>query len=209
MPFVAYKDHTPLASFTKEVNPWLAKHPLKTNGCLAYRRLTSSVKEATGSLLFLNSSHQWMASWMWLEVTGPAICNSIQGELHWKAGFILQQGPSNLITKMAINSLRPRQNRCHFADNIFKCNFLNENVWIPMKISLKFVPKGPIDNIPALVQIIAWREQATSHYLNQWWPSSTTHICVTRPQWVKSLRLRLNRRPFADKIFKCIFLNED
>ena len=26
----------------------------------------------------------------------------------------------------------------------------------------------------------------TIHYLNQWWPSSTTHICVTRPQWVKS-----------------------
>ena len=29
--------------------------------------------------------------------------------------------------------------------------FLNENVWIPIEISLKFVPKGPIDNIPALV----------------------------------------------------------
>ena len=29
-------------------------------------------------------------------------------------------------------------------------------------------------------------EQATSHYLNQWWPSSTTHICVTRPQWVNT-----------------------
>ena len=29
-------------------------------------------------------------------------------------------------------------------------------------------------------------EQATSHYLNQWWPSSTTHICVTRHQWVNS-----------------------
>ena len=28
-------------------------------------------------------------------------------------------------------------------------------------------------------------EQATSHYLNQWWPSSMTHICVTWPQWVK------------------------
>ena len=28
-------------------------------------------------------------------------------------------------------------------------------------------------------------EQATSHYLNQWWPSSTTHTCVTRPQWGK------------------------
>ena len=55
-----------------------------------------------------------------------------------------------------VNSLRPRQNRRHFADDVFKCNFLNENVWIQIKISLKFVPKGPINNIPALVQIMAW-----------------------------------------------------
>ena len=45
----------------------------------------------------------------------------------------------------------------HFADDIFKRIFLNENIWIPIKISLKFVPKGPINNIPALVQIMAWR----------------------------------------------------
>ena len=50
-----------------------------------------------------------------------------------------------------INTLRPRQNGRHFADDILKCIFLNENVWIPIEISLKFVPKGPIDNIPALV----------------------------------------------------------
>ena len=56
-----------------------------------------------------------------------------------------------------INSLRPRQNGRYNADDIFKCIFLNENVWIPTKISLKFVPKGPINNIPALVQIMAWR----------------------------------------------------
>ena len=31
--------------------------------------------------------------------------------------------------------------------------FLNENIWILIKISLKFVPKGPINNIPALFQI--------------------------------------------------------
>ena len=49
------------------------------------------------------------------------------------------------------NTLRPRQNGRHFADDIFKCIFLNENVWIPIEISLKFVPKGPVDNIPALV----------------------------------------------------------
>ena len=55
------------------------------------------------------------------------------------------------------NSLRSRQNRRHFADDVFKCNFLNENVWIPIKNSLKFVPRGPFNNIPALVQIMAWR----------------------------------------------------
>ena len=49
----------------------------------------------------------------------------------------------------AINSLRPRQNGCLFADDIFKCIFLNENILIAINISLSFVPKGPIDNIPA------------------------------------------------------------
>ena len=44
----------------------------------------------------------------------------------------------------------------HFAD-IFKCIFFSENVWIPIKISLKCVPKGQIDNIPAMVQIMVWR----------------------------------------------------
>ena len=47
------------------------------------------------------------------------------------------------------NTLRLRQNGRHFADNIFKCIVLNENVWIVIKISLKFVPKGPNNNIPA------------------------------------------------------------
>ena len=37
------------------------------------------------------------------------------------------------------------------ADDIFKCIFLNENVWISIKISLNFIPKSPIDNNPALV----------------------------------------------------------
>ena len=36
-----------MASFAKEVNLWLAKCPLKTNGRLANLRLTSLVKEAT------------------------------------------------------------------------------------------------------------------------------------------------------------------
>ena len=56
-----------------------------------------------------------------------------------------------------INTLGPRQDGHHYPGDIFKCIFLNENVWISIKISLKFVPKGPINNIPSLVQIMAWR----------------------------------------------------
>ena len=67
-------------------------------------------------------------------------------------------GPSNdLVHWGNVNSLRPIRNRRHFADEIFKCIFLNENVWIALKISLEFVPKVRINNIPALVQIMAWR----------------------------------------------------
>ena len=56
-----------------------------------------------------------------------------------------------------LNTLKPRQNGRHFADDIFKSIFLNENVWIPIKFSLTFVPKGRINNITALAQIMAWR----------------------------------------------------
>ena len=40
-------------------------------------------------------------------------------------------------------TLRPKQNGRHFADDIFKCIFLNGDIWIPNNISLKLVPKGP------------------------------------------------------------------
>ena len=82
-------------------------------------------------------------------------------------------------------TLRPRQNGRHFADDIFKCIFLNENVWIPIEISLKFVPHGSINNIPGLVQIMAWRRPGDKPLSEPMIVSLLTHICVTRPQWVK------------------------
>ena len=54
------------------------------------------------------------------------------------------------------NSSSPIQNGRHFADSIFRCIFVNEKFYILSKISLKFVLKGPIDNKPALVQVMAW-----------------------------------------------------
>ena len=84
------------------------------------------------------------------------------------------------------NTLRPIQNGRHFADDIFKCIFLNENIWIPIKISLKFVPQGPINNIPPLVQIMAWRRPGDKPLSGPMMVKLPTHICVTRPQWVKT-----------------------
>ena len=56
-----------------------------------------------------------------------------------------------------VNTLRLRQNGYHFPDDIFKCIFLNENVWVSIQISLEFASGGTINNTPVLVQIMAWR----------------------------------------------------
>ena len=62
-----------------------------------------------------------------------------------------------LQTHLSDANERLRQNGRHFADDIFKRIFFNENVWISIKTSLKFVSDGPINKIPALFQIMAWR----------------------------------------------------
>ena len=84
----------------------------------------------------------------------------------------------------ALNSLGPRPNRRHFADDIFKCIFENENDWISPRISLKIVPEVRINNIPASVQIMAWRRPGDKPLSEPMMLSLLTHICVTRPQWV-------------------------
>ena len=58
----------------------------------------------------------------------------------------------------------------------FKCFSLNENGWILIKISLKFVPKGPINNIPALVQIMAWRRPGAEPLSEAMMVSLSMHI---------------------------------
>ena len=84
-----------------------------------------------------------------------------------------------------INTLRPRQNGHRFADDTFKRIFLNENVRISIKISLMFVPKVRINNIPALVQIMAWCRPGDKPLSELMLVIVPTHKCVTRPQWVK------------------------
>ena len=85
--------------------------------------------------------------------------------------------------ELQVNTLRPRQNGRHFADDTFKRIFLKENVRISIKISLKFVHESPIDNIPALFQIMAWRRPGAKPLSEAMMASLLTHICVARPQW--------------------------
>ena len=129
-------------------------------------------------------------SWSWLSqklmLTMPTKCS-----LKWR-----------IITLSALSSLEayfmktswlghtfyiagPLTHWGHFADDTFKGIFLNENVRISIKISLKFVPKGPINNNPALVQIMAWRRSGNKPLSEPMLVSLLTYICVTRPQWVK------------------------
>ena len=91
-----------------------------------------------------------------------------------------------MLQSLMFNTLRPRQDGRHFPDDIFKCIFFNENVLITIKISLTFVPKGPINDIPTLVQIMAWRRPGEKPLSEPMLVSLPTHICVTRPQLVNS-----------------------
>ena len=81
-----------------------------------------------------------------------------------------------------------------FSRRHFKCIFLNENVWISITISLKFVPKGPINIIQTLVQIMTWRRPGDKPLSEPMMVRLLTHICVTQPQWVMSTsRGQMNR----------------
>ena len=49
------------------------------------------------------------------------------------------------------------------ACGIFKCIFMNEKFCILIRMSPKFLPKGPINNKSALVQVMAWHRSGDKH----------------------------------------------
>ena len=81
--------------------------------------------------------------------------------------------------------MRPRQSDRHFPDNMFKCILFYKNTWILIQISLKF--KGTNNNIPALVQKMDWRRPGDRPLPDPIMVSLLTHICVTRPKWIKRI----------------------
>ena len=91
---------------------------------------------------------------------------------------------------MTLNILRPKQNGRHFPNDII----LNGFSWMKMyefRLEfhwLKFVPKGPINNIPALVQIMAWHRSCDKPSSGPMMVRLLTHICVTGPRWVNAAK---------------------
>ena len=59
-------------------------------------------------------------------------------------------------------------------------------VIIMIRISFKFVPRGPIKNNSAFFQIMTWRWKAPSFYLKQRWPSLLRHTSANRPLYVNA-----------------------
>ena len=112
----------------------------------------------------LQESLQLLVFWKWDMMAAVSHANKSQENVHRES---------------IVDTLKPRQNGHHFADDSFNWIFFNENASISIKIPLKCFPDGPINHIPASVHIMAWRRsgdkqwlgavQATSHYLNQWW----------------------------------------
>ena len=112
----------------------------------------------------IQSLYQWFVGWVFFQencLWQPVLHSYLVSKLNCHRVILSCPAVRHLLrayaTPMLFNSLRSRRNDRYNADDIFKCIFLKENVWIPTKISLKFVPKGRINNIPALVQIMAWR----------------------------------------------------
>ena len=93
---------------------------------------------------------------------------------------------------LSLTHLLPGQNGRRFADDMFKCIFLNENMWISNEISLKYVLWVLIDNIqyvstgldnglaPSKRQVIIWTNADRRIYaaIGGGWVKLTPWLCL-------------------------------
>ena len=79
-----------------------------------------------------------------------------------------------------LSTLRPRQNDRH--SDIFTSIFLNGDMIFFINITPKFVPKGEINNISFLFQMMAWRWPGKKPLSEPMMISLQMHICAIQPQ---------------------------
>ena len=121
-------------------------HVMKSS-CRDYSDRLKTPNRSIYKYIYIHLIRHVYISWYWLM---PSIrLLNIAGYYHF---LCCAQNRSDDL----VNSLVPGQNGCHFTDNVFGCIFVNEKFCILIKISMKFVPKGLIDNDLGLVKIMAW-----------------------------------------------------
>ena len=129
----------------------------------------------------------------WVDLHVKTDMLNISNRTQWTISYTPTDFQSDWLMGITVlsgfNTLRPRQNCSNFPDDIFKCIFFNENMWILLKISLNFVPKVWINNIPALVQRMAWCLPGIKPLSETMMVSLRMHICVNRPQWANMVKL--------------------
>ena len=89
---------------------------------------------------------------------------------------------------LIMNTLRLRQDGCIFPDAIFKWVVFNKKCYILIQISFKYIPKGPINNNPALVHKTAWRQPDDMPISEPAMVRLLIHIYISRPQWFNWLK---------------------
>ena len=99
---------------------------------------------------------------------------------------------------MALCMIYPASTLTHWGQDkmaaVSQTTLSNAFSWMKMrisiKISLKFVPKGPINNNPSLVQVMAWRRSGDKPLSEPMMVNLLKHIYVTQPQWVKLIHIK-------------------
>ena len=101
-----------------------------------------------------------------------------------------------VVTSLCYHHIEAETKWPPFCRRHFQVHFLNDNVWIWIKVSLKSVPKSPVNNIPALVWIMAWCRPGDKALSEPFMVSLPTHICYTRPLIVPCQR---HNTPYKSK----------
>ena len=123
---------------------------------------------------------QMLPLWAWMHICGNVVqrwhtptnptLHEPTEQCHRDTVYFCMKRPNKRLSQAIVPlTYWGREKWPPFCSKLFQIFFLIENIWISIKISLKFVPKSPNHNIPALVQIMAWCRQVTSHYLKQRW----------------------------------------
>ena len=106
----------------------------------------------------------------------------------WESYFLNKMGVT-LESVLPLNSLAPGRFEQNFRYVIFKLISVTDGWGISCEIVFRWMPLDLTNDKSALVQVMAWCRQATSHYWSQCWPRFMLPCGASRPQWVNSLAL--------------------